>query len=156
MQPNAFRLLKIIHTALMAGMFLFVFISLVMVLTHHAGYNNESLQRALQVACVALSIACIWIGFTVFKRKIFVARNSVERAEIRMDGYRSACILWWALIEGPGWLAAICFWLTGNFAFFALAVVHMLILLMFSPRKGNIILFLKLDSREVKVLEGTA
>ena len=68
--------------------------------------------------------------------------------------YRTACILWWAMIEGPGIAAGIGFILTGNYAFFALAIFHLLIMLVFSPRKSNITMFLNLSSDEVARLEG--
>jgi hypothetical protein len=155
MQPNAFKLLKIIHLALLLGMFLMVTVPLYIVLKGMA-IADESLGRTLQVVCILLSIGCVVIGFNIFKRKILAARNNAASADQRMEQYRSACITWWAMIEAPGFLAAISFMLTGNFAFYALAVVHLIILFVFTPRKGNIIVFLKLDSKDVKVLEGAA
>jgi len=156
MQPNAFKLLKIIHLALLLGMFLMVAIPLYLVLKGMAVATDESLGRTLQVVCILLSVGCVVIGFNIFKRRILAARNDAASADQKMEQYRSACITWWAMIEGPGFLAAISFMLTGNFAFFALAVVHLIILFVFTPRKGNIITFLKLDSKEVKLLEGAA
>jgi hypothetical protein len=68
--------------------------------------------------------------------------------------YRTACIMWWAMIEAPGIVAGIGFILSGNYAFFALAIFHLLTMLVFAPRKANIILFLNLSSDEVARLEG--
>jgi len=156
MQPNAFKLLKIIHLALLLGMFLMITIPLYIVLKGMAVAADESLGRTLQMVCVLLSVACVVIGFNIFKRRILAARNDTASADQRMEQYRSACITWWAMIEGPGFMSAISFMLTGNFAFFALAVVHLIILFVFTPRKANIIVFLKLDSKDVKLLEGAA
>ena len=156
MQPNAFKLLKIIHLALLLGMFLMVTVPLFIVLKGTIVAANESLGRTLQVVCILLSLGCVVIGFNIFKRRILAARNNAASADQRMEQYRSACITWWAMIEGPGFLVAISFLLTGNFAFFALAIVHLIILFVFTPRKANIIVFLKLDSKEVNWLEGAA
>jgi len=154
MKPNAFKLLKILHLALLIGMFLFAMVSLIIVLKGASALTGESFQRTFQVVCIVLSLSCILAGFNIFKRRILAARNSTQPANKRMEQYRSACITWWAMIEGPGLLAGIGFLLSGNFAFFALAVVHILIMITFTPRKGNIILFLNLNSKEVTQLEG--
>lgn len=154
-QPNAFTTLRILHIALLIGMAMFNIVGLVVV---RLGFHkvDDSFQRTLQVVCIVLSTACVLGGFNIFKKRILAARNSMGTGEERMDQYRAACILWWALIEGPGLLATIGFLLSGNYAFLALAVLHILILLVFMPRKGNIIVFLNLTTQEVERLEGNA
>jgi hypothetical protein len=156
MQPNAFTTLRTIHIALLAGMIAFAIVSLILVNTGFAAVVDDSTQRILQVVCILLSALALFAGFKFFKKKIFVARNSMDAGEKRMELYRAACILWWAMIEGPGIFAGIAFVLSGNYAFFALAVFHMLVLLTFAPRKSNIILFLNLSNDEVARLEGKA
>jgi hypothetical protein len=71
-----------------------------------------------------------------------------------MEMYRAACIMWWAMIEAPGIVAGIAFIISGNFAFFALAIFHLLAMLVFAPQKANIVLFLNLNNDEVARLEG--
>lgn len=153
-QSNAFTTIRIIHIALLSGMIAFAIVSLILVNTGFAAVADDSTQRILQVVCILLSALALFAGFKLFKKKIFVARNSMEAGERRMEMYRSACILWWAMIEGPGIFACIAFVLSGNYAFFALAVFHILALLTFAPRKTNIIMFLNLNSEEVTRLEG--
>src|SRR5690242_10978081 len=123
MQPNAFKLLKIIHLALLLGLFLLIAASLFIVVRGlGTAQENESLQRTLQVVCIIVPLGCVLPGFNIFKRRILAARNNSGSADKRMEQYRMACITWWAMIEGPGLLAAMSFLLTGNFAFFALAI----------------------------------
>jgi hypothetical protein len=155
-QSNAFSVLKILHIALLIGMAIFgVTAILVVQLVQPAPTGtDDSFQRNFQVVCVLLSAISLIGGFKFFKKKIFAARNSLEPGGKRMELYRAACILWWAMIEGPGIVAGIGFILTGNYAFFALAVFHLLALLAFAPRKANIILFLNLNSDEVARIEG--
>ena len=156
MQPNAFTTIRTIHIALLAGMIAFAIVSLILVNTGFAAVVDDSMQRILQVVCILLSALALFAGFKFFKKKIFAARSSMEAGEKRMEMYRAACILWWAMIEGPGIVAGITFVLSGNYAFFALGVFHILALLTFAPRKANIILFLNLSNDEVKRLEGKA
>jgi len=155
-QSNAFTTLRTIHIALLAGMIAFAMVSLILVNTGFAAVVDDSMQRMLQVVCILLSALALFAGFKFFKKKIFAARNSLEAGEKRMEIYRAACILWWAMIEGPGIVAGIAFVLSGNYAFFALGVFHILALLTFAPRKANIILFLNLNNDEVARLEGKA
>ena len=147
-QPNAFKNLQIIHVALLIGMSVFVLISL------YVHMNNREVERPLQVACVISSLISIVAGFNIFKRKIIIARNSPVPGTKRMEMYRSTCIIWWAMIEWPGLLATTSYILTGNYAFFALAIFHIMILLVFMPRKDNIVVLLNLTSNEVDQLEG--
>ena len=154
MVPNAFKVLRILHTALFCSMLLFAGVCLFIVLTHTT-VADESFDRTMQLVCILLSFASILIGFRIFKKKILAARNSTAPAADRMVQYRSACIVWWAMIEGPGLLAGIGFLVTANYAFFALVVVHVLILGLFTPRKSNIVVLLNLNAAEVKQLEGT-
>ena len=153
-QSNAFNQLKIIHIAVLISMVMFNVVALVLMLQGLTGLVDESFQRILQAVCILLSFSFIILGFKVFKKKIFAARNSIEPGEKRMELYRSACIMWWAMIEGPGIIAGIGFIISGNYAFFALAILHLLILLAFTPRKANIILLLNLTSEETGRLEG--
>ena len=153
-QSNAFIVIKIVHIGLLVGMAMFDIVSLIIVLEETTVTIDDSIQRNLQIGCVLLSALLLIGGFKIFKKKIFAARNSPEPGEKRMEMYRAACIMWWAMIEAPGIVAGIGFILSGNFAFFALAVFHLLTMLVFAPRKANIIMFLNLNSNEVARLEG--
>lgn len=154
-QQNAFTTLKIVHIALLSGMLAFNIVSLIMVNTGFPAVADETIQRTMQTICILLSAVCLVSGFRLFKKKILAARNSPEPGEKRMAMYRTACILWWAMIEAPGIAAGIGFILSGNYAFFALAIFHLLVILVFTPRKANITVLLNLSSEEVGRLEGS-
>ena len=150
-----FRALKIVHLALLGSLTLFTIIVLGVRFTGPKEMDQDKqLEQVLQVVTVVLSLGSLLFGYNIFKKKIAEARNSPGPAEKRMELYRAACIMWWAMIEGPGLLSIIGFFLTGNFAFFALALFHSGLLAMFMPRKENIILLLNLTSDEVARLEG--
>jgi len=155
-QPNVFKGLRILHTALMIGLAMFNIVALVLMQQGIGGKVDESFQRVFQIVCVLVSAVSLIGGFNIFKKRILEARNDLGPGEQRMELYRAACILWWALIEGPGLLAAIGFMLTHNYAFFALSLFHLLCLLVFTPRKANIIVLLNLNSEDVSRLEGKA
>ncbi|MFL5743849.1 MAG: hypothetical protein ACJ751_04245 [Niastella sp.] len=153
-QPNAFRVLKILHTALLMSMIIFSLIAIVLVQRNLVPASGETLERSFQVICILVSGVMLLGGFNLFKKKMLAARNDTGSGEQRMDLYRSACILWWAMIEGPGLLATIGYMLTHNLAFLALGVFHIACLFVFTPRKANIVVLLNLTNEEVSRLEG--
>lgn len=155
-QPNAFSVIRIVHIGLLVGMAMFDIVSLIIVLQGVPVIADEAMQRNLQVGCVLLSALLLIGGFKIFKKRIFAARNSTEPGEKRMEMYRAACIMWWAMIEAPGIVAGIGFIISGNFAFFALAIFHLVAMLVFAPRKLNIVMFLNLTDKDVQRLEGKA
>lgn len=147
-------MLKILHTALLMGMIIFSVVAIVLVQRNIIPASGETLERTLQLVCILVSGVMILGGFNLFKKKMLAARNDTGTGEQRMDLYRAACILWWAMIEGPGLLATIGYILTHNLAFLALGVFHILCLFVFSPRKANIVVLLNLTNEEVSRLEG--
>lgn len=154
MRQDAFKALRVLHLAIAAGLMLFIAIMILLFQTGQLKAIDPSLERTLQVVAVVLSVSLLLVGFNLFKRKMLEARNSPEPGGTRMNLYRTACITWWAMIEGPGILAVVGFMITGNYAFIALAGFHMLLLFLFMPRKENIIVLLNLNSKEVEQLEG--
>lgn len=154
MQQDAFKALKILHLGITGGLLIFAAAILILFQTGKLKAIDPSMERTLQVVAVLFSVALLLTGFNLFKRKMMAARNSTGLGETRMALYRTACIIWWAMIEAPGLLAVVSFFITGNYAFLALAGFHVLVLLLFMPRKENIIVLLNLNSKEVGQLEG--
>jgi hypothetical protein len=153
-QPNAFKVLKVLHTTLLMSMIVFSIVAIVLVQRNLVPASGETLERTLQVVCILVSGVMLLGGFNIFKKKMMAARNDTGPGEQRMDLYRAACILWWAMVEGPGLLAIIAYILTHNYAFLALGVFHVTCLFVFSPRKANIVVLLNLTADEVARLEG--
>jgi hypothetical protein len=151
--PNAFAALRLLHRSLLIGMALFTGLTLYLVVSGaFKAQLGFSLDRNLQVVAALLSVGCLFIGFRVFRNKIFEIRKVNASGEEKFNRYRLACIIWWALIEMPGLFGAICFLLSSNYAFFALACFHILALAVFMPRRDNIIVLLNLSSEEANEL----
>ena len=58
----------------------------------------------------------------------------------------------WAFLEGPGIFSIVCFFLTGNYAFIALAAVLILLFAILAPSKLKIALLLGVSEAEVSEL----
>jgi hypothetical protein len=156
MKQDSFKLLKTIHTVIVASMggFAILVFALAKSGNLHPAAAGTNVEKTLQVTAILFSVILFIIGLNLFKRGMLKARNSGEGGQERFAKYRSACVLWWAMIEAPGIFAAVGYALTGNFAFLLLAAAHVLALLTFMPRKENIIVLLNLTPQEVKQLEG--
>jgi hypothetical protein len=139
---------------MLAGQCLFAVISLFVAGKIVDRITGESVDRSLQIVVVIVSLTALFVGFNIFKKTIYRIRAEKKSGVERIERYRKACIIWWIMIEGPGFFAIICFMWTNNLSFFFLAVFHILILLVFMPRRENIIVLLNLDSQEINQVEG--
>lgn len=149
-----FRTIRMLHTSLLVGLIFFAATVFFLVRTgKFPPVSNGSLDRILQIAALMVAGILLIIGFRLFRKKIIALHKSSDSADKKLDQYRSACISWWAMIEIPGMVAIICFLLTNNYAFFALACFLIILLALFIPRADNIILLLKLNRDEVMKLE---
>jgi hypothetical protein len=155
MQGNAFLALKILHRSLVIGFAFFIIIDFVLISQKLMEVvADKTLETTMQAIAALISIGGLLLGFTLFKKRLVAARNPNVPAEKRFDMYRGACILWWAMLEGPGLFATIAYLLTGNLVFIILALFHLGMMAMFAPRKDNIILILNLTPADVQKLEG--
>lgn len=149
-----FAALKMIHRLLLMGLSFFGALSLVLVSTKSfPAVMDTATDRMMQVIAVFLSVGMVLLGFNIFKKKILAARDLTGTAEEKVTDYRKACLVWWAMLEGPGLFAFVCFLLTGNYAFFALGCAHIVAIFLFTPRKENIAVLLRLNSEELSRLE---
>ena len=152
-KQNAFAALRILHLSMLIGIFVFAGVAIFVTRDQPLASSEEGLNRTFQGIAAILSLGALVIGYRMFSRKILAIRTNTANGIKRMDEYRKVIITWWALIEGPALFAIICFMLVGNYAFLALAGFHFLLMLLFAPRKDNIILLLNLSGDEVKTLE---
>jgi hypothetical protein len=143
--------LQILHTAMLAGMVLFGVVSAVVHFSARLA-TNDTLNKVLQVSVLAISFALIKTGFSIFDRKI-QAIPATASANEKMVAYRTASIIKWALIEGPVLFAVICFMITRNYAFIALAFALIILFAFQAPSKLKAMLQLQISEQEFDTLE---
>ncbi|MBC7849800.1 MAG: hypothetical protein H7Y31_08690 [Chitinophagaceae bacterium] len=150
-KPRIFAALSILHKALLGGLFLFTAFAFVLVyLKMFPAVADVELNRIFQVVAIALSVLVVFIGYRVFNKKLLTLRESGEPALEKLNQYRTAVIIWWAMIEGPGLFAVICLLITGNYAFVALAIVHIILLAVSAPKPGTITTVLNIGSDDLR------
>ena len=142
----SFRKLKQQHSLFLLALFCMLAGGIVFIVSAGAIDNNIELDRILQLVAVLDTVASLLLGFNIFRKKMMQARNYEGSETTRFALYRTACTVWWAMIFVPGLLGMLFFVITGSYSFVALAVVHLLILLAFMPRKDNITVLLRFSA----------
>lgn len=146
---SGIKALTIIHKVLLVGQILFIAICIFLVSAKMINPVPEELDRIFQVTALVLSAAGFFVGATLLKKKILLLRNMDADAKEKFTLYRAACIFQWALMEGPCLFCIVCFFLTGNYAFVALASVLILLFAMQAPSKVKIAFHLGLRGDEL-------
>ncbi len=146
---NAFKGLNIIHKALMAGQLLFAAASFYLIYSKAVLPIETDLDKVLQVAALIMAAGGIFGGMNIFKKKLVQLRDMQTAAKEKFDLYRSACIIQWALMEGPSIFCVICFILTGNYAFLALMLVVLFLFALMAPSKSKLMLQLQISEAEL-------
>ena len=75
-----------------------------------------------------------------------------EAAKEKFALYRTACLIQWALLEGPSIFCTICFFLTGNYAFLGLVLVILFVFVMTTPSKLKMQQQLQISEAELEDL----
>ncbi|MGC4101172.1 hypothetical protein [Ferruginibacter sp.] len=150
---GAFAALKIMHRALVAGLLLFFSVMLFLAYSKSITPALPQLDRTLQVVAVLIGAAAFFAGTNLFKKKLLQLRDDTATdPKQKFEQYRIACIIHWALIEGPALFCGICFFLTGNYAFIALGGMLMIALAMLAPVKLKTALQLGISVEDIDQL----
>lgn len=139
------RLLQIIHIALIAGMVLFAIVTLVIHQADSSPFTSKEIMDILLYIVPAIAIGGSLASNIVFKNRLLEIK-SVERLTEKLEGYRSALIIRYALLEGPSLLAIIAYLLTANFFFLGIAAIVILYFASLRPTREKIIYDLELDA----------
>jgi hypothetical protein len=149
---NSFKALSILHKAMLAGQVLFTAVCFYLLYTKIFIASSQELDKILQVAAILFSVAGFFAGNFLFKKRVLQARESTSELQEKFAVYRSASILQWALLEAPVLFSVICFLLTGNYAFLALAAAVILLFVILGPTKIKIALLLGTTEDEIAEL----
>jgi hypothetical protein len=149
---NALNTLNTIHKALMAGQILFASVCTYLIYSKKVLPAAENLDKVLQVVAVVLAAGGTFAGMSFFKKKLLQIRDMQTNAKQKFDRYRLACVVQWALLEGPSLFCIICFFITGNYAFLALMLVLLFLFAMMAPSKTKALLQLQISEAELDEL----
>ena len=153
-RTGAFTALKIVHTAMLAGQVLFIAILFFIAYTKKIEPVLPEMDKVLQIIALLLSAGGFFLGANIFKKKLLSLRDDMNNTGVqeKFAKYRVACIIQWAMLEGPCLICCTCFFLTGNYAFLALAAVLVLLFGLLAPGKIKAALQLGLGINDMEEL----
>src|SRR3569623_1585875 len=109
------KTLFVLGYALIAGMVMFSIISIVVSNSNgNSGFISDEQERSIFYVVVAVMVAGgIGASFAVFNSRLQVVKQKNSLTE-KLQGYRAAVIMRYALLEGPGLFSIIVYFLTGD------------------------------------------
>lgn len=147
---SPFRELQTIYRVLLYGQIFSWVLALVLVLTGLLQpFASESLDRLLQVIAVFYSFLAFFVGLQLFRRRVEAIKANELPARDKLVQYKSASLVQWALLEGAGIFCIICYVITGNWSFLALAVMLLGVFGGLNPFRQKVMLQLRLSEQDV-------
>jgi hypothetical protein len=132
-----FKSLGIIHKAMMGAILVFGAIASYLKQQDALAVTEFDLQmqRLFQVIAIVLAAVGFMAGGVLFKKRLFAIREMPGTLREKMGAYTAACLLQWALLEGPALFCVVAYYLTGNYAFLGLGGVLVLLLFLHAPSR---------------------
>ena len=149
---NGLRALNIMHKALLMGQIIFAAVCVYLVYSGMVKPFSIDFDKPLQVIALLLAAAGVFAGNAFFKKKILQVRDIQNDAKQKFEAYRAACLLHWAFLEAPAIFSIICFFLTGNYAFIALALLLIMIFALQAPSKNKLAQLLQVNEADLDEL----
>ena len=147
-----FKLLSIIHLALIAGMITFGLIVLFFIADFQHPDNSSDFARMIVYLVPGLAIVGLFASNFISKNKINQLKEKSELSA-KLAGYREALIIRYALLEGPCLFALITIFITNDSNYFIYAGVMFFLLILKRPTMKSTITELELDQQEISYLE---
>lgn len=147
MQLKSFlKTLTIIHTALCAGLILFT----IFAYSQNGNFTARMDQQAIFIYVVPIVAAAgYFLSQLLFKKQI-QAISREEQLSVKLGKYQSASLIKYALLEGPGFLALIAYFWSGNALHLVIAIALVAYLLVQRPTAEKIKKGLPLTLEEQK------
>ncbi len=146
-----FKSVQIIHLALITGV---IILGIFAYSFHYIGIEMEGgkeLNFALIYVVPVFAIAGIIASNLVFKQKL---KECIAQPNLKdkLNCYRSALIIKFALIEGSSFFALVAFLLTGDLLYLGFAAILVVVFITYTPSKEKSIVDLELNPTEKQII----
>jgi ABC-type dipeptide/oligopeptide/nickel transport system permease subunit len=152
-QLHPLKALQLLHRIMLLMQVVFAIIMIGLIASGFQKPSAKDLNSILQVVVIVIGSICYFAGTHIFKKKVSGIKEANITAAEKFSQYRSASILLWAILEGPTLFCIISFFLTGNYAFIALAVVLLFFFFIFGVNRQKLFLFIGLSEEEIDGLK---
>jgi hypothetical protein len=147
-----FKTLKIMHFAMLVGQVLFLFISIFLINVNGPFVvNDKELSGIFKFVVPFFAIAGLITSNFIYKSRL--ASIKIQSFLVKkINDYRAALILRYALLEGPSLLAIIVYLIFGDILFLSTAVLIMLYFLVIRPTTEKALEHLELNSEDARIM----
>jgi hypothetical protein len=135
-EPDNFKALNIVHKAQMVGQLVFMIVSLYLVSTGFTDKNNV-LASPLLIIVGILGVVGIIFGNNLFQKKVEQVRAMDATDSAKLNAYRGAYIIRWAMLQAPGLFSIISFLITGDYAFAGIWLVLIVLFVTAGPSRSK-------------------
>jgi len=139
-----FRALSIIYYTMIAGLIFFVLISFFVVYSGIVKEQDKYLIDIFSIIIPAFVLGGIMSSNILFRNKLNKSKSKPLLIE-KMNDYRSALLIRYALLEGPCFLSIIAYFLFGFNLFLFLAVIIILVFSFYKPSLNKAVIELELN-----------
>jgi hypothetical protein len=147
-----FKLLSIIHLALMVGLVLFGLVVSFFIADFQHPDNTSELARIIVYLVPGLCIAGLVASNMVSKNRVYQLKANSDLSA-KLMGFREAMIIRFALLEGPGLFVLATIFITNDINYLIYAGVMVVLMLVKRPTMRSLIAELELDQKEIAFLE---
>ncbi|MEO7209910.1 MAG: hypothetical protein ABIY35_03105 [Chitinophagaceae bacterium] len=134
--PAYIKMLKVLHLALMIGQ---VLLAIAMFSLVYFNITNTfeliTISNEILIAAVVLSALAFLGGTSIFNKKLAAIHDNNLPVSQKLEAYRSATLIRWAMMEFVVILCCVLFFLTGNY--YILLVAAIMILFFFTTKPGT-------------------
>lgn len=144
--------LQLIHKALLGGQVLFAALLFILLYTGKIEPGWQSLDRMLQViALIVAAVAYLAGSKWYFTKKLQEARDA-QGIQEKFTHFKKGSLVQWGLLEMATLFALISFLLTGNLAFFMMAVMLIFIFALLYPGPTKLAILLRETPEDLKAI----
>jgi len=147
-----FKLISIIHMALVFAVILLGSIVCLLIVDFRHADTQSTLANLFVYLVPGLIMAGIIASNVIFRIKLNALLNN-EDLKIKMEVYRSASIIRYAFIQVPALFALMVIFMTSDINYLVYAGLMILLLIIKRPTLKLAISELRLDQKEVALLE---
>ncbi|HEY9113414.1 MAG TPA: hypothetical protein VIN10_01860 [Bacteroidales bacterium] len=157
MEPNQmtskayFKALTIMYFALIAGLVFFGIVALFLVQSGQISDTGDELRNIFLFVAPLFLVGGVFGSTIMFKKGLVEAKNKTELLE-KLNFYRSALIVRYALLEGPAFFTTVVYLITGDLLFLGMTALIIVIFLIINPSPEKAINDLELSYEEKQVL----
>lgn len=145
------RAMKVTYWALFLGQFIFAGLTFYINVNDPIQYGEQDPNDLFSYVVPMMVLGGIIGGHFLSKTAIQKAKEKASFKE-KLESYRAALIIRYALMEGPNLFCIVAYLLSSNIVFMYIAISVMVFYLFFFPKTNQLISDLELNGKEIDQL----